>query len=98
MVMTLQPLFPFLLLTKIATVAASAAISKNVRLSAVKLRVGPVEPPVGPVKLPVSPFNPATTLFAKSAKKPTALLAPPEPIWSPNAKESISATTVSSMS
>jgi len=96
MVMTLQPLLPFLLLTKIATIAASAAISKNVRLSAVKLRVGP-ELPVCPVKPPVSPFNPATTLFAKSAKKPTALLAPPEPVWSPNAKESISATTVSSM-
>ena len=96
MVMTLQPLFPFLLLTKIATVAASAAISKNVRLSAVKLRVGP-ELPLGPVKLPVNPFNPATTLFAKSAKKPGELLAPPEPVWSPNAKASISATIVSSM-
>jgi len=98
MVMTLQPLLPFLLLTKIATIAASAAISPNVRPSAVKVPAGPDELPAGPVKLPVSPFNPATTLFAKSPKKPGELLTPPEPVWSPNAKESISATIVSSMS
>ena len=83
MVMTLQPPLPFLLPTRMAITAASAPIiakAKTVGLIA--------------VELPVSPVNPATTLFAKSVKKPGGLLDPPEPIWSPNAKRSIIATIV----
>ena len=83
MVITLHPLLPFLLPTKIAITAASAPIiakAKTVGLIA--------------VELPVSPLNPPTTLFAKSAKKPGGLLNPTEPIWSLNAKESIIAAIV----
>src|SRR5712692_575020 len=79
----LTPLLPLLLPTKIAITAASALIiakAKTVGLSA--------------HELPVSPLNPATTLFAKSPKKPGGLLDPPEPIWSPNANWSIIATIV----
>ena len=98
--MTLQPL-SFLLLTKIATIAASAAISpkpKTVRLVTVGVPVGfPVEVPVGfPVEVPISPSNtvpsvsnPPTSLFAKSVKKPGEFPVPLKPIWSPSVKESI---------
>src|SRR5437667_10326407 len=59
-VMALQFFLPLLLLTKIATTAASAAIIAKAK------RVGLIA-----VEPPVSQFNPATSLFAKSVKKPT---------------------------
>ena len=93
--MTLQPL-SFLLLTKIATIAASAAISpkpKTVRLVTVGVPVGfpvevPVEVPVSPSNTAPSVSNPPTSLFAKSVKKPGEFPVPLKPIWSPSVKES----------
>ena len=90
--MTLQPL-SFLLLTKIATIAASAAISpkpKTVRLVTVGVPVGfPVEVPISPSNTVPSVSNPPTSLFAKSVKKPGEFPVPLKPIWSPSVKESI---------
>ena len=83
--MTLQPLSTFLLLTKNAVTAASAATvpkTKIVGLTTVEL------------PLPVRAFNPETTLYARALKKLSGFDASPEPIWSPNAKESIIAAIV----
>ena len=81
--MTLQPLLPLLLPTKIAIIVASAAIIPKAKI------VG-----LSTVELPVSPFNPMASLFARSVKKLRGLPAPPVPIWSPNAKVSIIAAIV----